>query len=118
VGSQGFSLLLRIHSTERFCETSADDEDIALLEFDALILCDLLDLGDLDSMGIKLAELNTILVRPCLVVNENTSSNNTSPGMPIYVAFSAINRKFRNRQVTYDSGLEAIVPCLPLQSSA
>ena len=87
----GFALLFGVHGAEGFGEAGADDEYVALLECHTLVLGDLLDLGDFDSVRVELVELDAVLVGPCFVVDENTSGDDASSGVPVCVLLAQVD---------------------------
>lgn len=83
VCSQSFLLLVARFAGEGFGEAAAEDEDVALFEGDALLLCDCLDFVDGDAVRGEGVEGDPVLIRPELVVDEDAAGDETAALVPV-----------------------------------
>ena len=76
-------LLLRIHCFEILRKAGPDDQDIAKLEFSALVLGDGLHVSDSDLMRVKARVFDPLGFGISFVVDEDAAGDETTAFMPI-----------------------------------
>jgi hypothetical protein len=84
VGTHGFRLLIAVQAGQSLREAAAQDEYVALLERDALFLCDCFNFVDRDAVRGEGVEFLALFVGPEFVVDEDAACNQTASLMPIY----------------------------------
>ena len=83
VRTHQLSLLLGRHVGQSLGEARPNDDDIARLELDSLLLRHLLDIFRRERVGVERIELDPILIGVALVVDENTPCNETATLVPV-----------------------------------
>jgi hypothetical protein len=82
--SHRFGLLLGRHFAQGFCEAGTNNYDISLLEGHALLLRYRFYLADLYPMRREWGIFNSVLIRVCFVVDQNSASYKAAAFVPVW----------------------------------
>lgn len=83
VAGQALGLLLGRNASQVVGESRPDEQDVAVLELGALVLCDGLEVLDGDCVGLEGGVLDALGARVLLVVEEDAAADHAAPFVPV-----------------------------------